>query len=108
MSTFASASVNLMTSALTGAFLGNDPILSTHMKIMTWNCRDARRQDFKTAARRLFTRYNPDVVIFMDTKLSVDQSNVVVNRLFYRENIIVAAGEEQEGSGFSGIATTPQ
>lgn len=43
--------VNLMTSTLNGALLGPDPLISTQIKIMAWNCRGARCHDFETTAR---------------------------------------------------------
>lgn len=61
------------------------------MKILAWNCRGARRHNFEAAARQLFFRYNPDVVIIMDTQLSFEQSTNIVNKLLYRDRIIVAA-----------------
>lgn len=53
-SRFPNVGVNLMTSALTGALLGPDPLISTQMKIMAWNCIGARCYDFVSSARQLF------------------------------------------------------
>lgn len=76
---------------MTHALLGPDHLLSTQMKILAWNCRGARRHDFDSSARNLFFRYNPDVVIIMETKLLFEQSTNIVNRLMFQDRIIVAA-----------------
>lgn len=90
-SIFQNDGVMLMTSALTGEYLGPDPLIITQMKILVWNCRGARRQGVVDAARALFQRFNPDLVILMETRTSVDGAVETIDQLMFHDQIIISA-----------------
>lgn len=61
------------------------------MKILVWNCRGARRQGVVDAARALFQRFNPDLVILMETRTSVDGAVETIDQLMFHDQIIISA-----------------
>lgn len=42
------------------------------MKMLLWNCRGARNDNFKTNIKDIHRDYEPDVVILMETKVPLN------------------------------------
>lgn len=74
-----------------GTLFAPTPHYPLQMKILAWNCRGAASDEFFNEARNLISRVQPHVFIVMETKLAVDRSSDIANRLFFDDCIIISA-----------------
>lgn len=75
--------VNLASNILHGIIPAQTPQFPTQMKILVWNCTSVGRPEFVTTSRNLIHRFNPHVVIIMETRLAGNNATQVANDLLF-------------------------
>ncbi|KAL0420720.1 UNVERIFIED_CONTAM: hypothetical protein Slati_3094900 [Sesamum latifolium] len=61
------------------------------MKILSWNCRGASRSEFVVVAHDLIDRYQPQIFVVMDTRMTADRAPAVIQRLPFSDWVHTSA-----------------
>ena len=80
--------VNQVLGFPSGSRLTKDFIMPS-MNIITWNCRGAGNESFRTHFKDLVKMYRPQVVALMETKVTMDQMGLFFKNLGFLSSIIV-------------------